>query len=247
VRLRGIGRFSLRPVELLLRPAEPDDGITINGVPVVAANAVVYRHTMRVGKVRMVEHLLSACRGLGISDLAVEVRGEELPFLDGSSLGCVRALERAGLKVQGRAPEALTLRSPVMVLAGTSFIAAVPATGLTLNCLARVPGRGVQFFSHRAGSAGYRTQVAPARTFGRAAGTPRRVQSSLRLTFGLVREADMLYPARSRFANEPCRHKVLDLLGDLALLGRNLEAEVFAYCPGHRLNLEFVRSLERST
>ena len=56
----------------------------------------------------------------------------------------------------------------------------------------------------------------------------------------------MLFPGRPRFANEPCRHKVLDLLGDLALMGRGLEAEVFAYCPGHRLNLEFVRALERS-
>ncbi len=249
VKLAGIGLVSLGPVAVTLRPGAPGAGITINGVPATTGRASVSGHATGVGtgrnRVRMVEHLLSACYGLGVTDLLVEAPDRELPFLDGSSLGYVRALERAGLEKQGRT-DVLALARPVLVKRGACFIAAVPARRLAVNCLARIPGRGVQFCPVRVSAASYRQLVAPARTFGRAAGSPDAVRRALRLRCALTASGGLLFPASERLPDEPCRHKVLDLLGDLALLGRRLEAEIFAYCPGHRLNLQFVRALERS-
>ena len=245
VALRGVDPWRFERTEAVLAPAEPGSGIVINGVRAGTRTATVSRHAVRVGRVALVEHLLAACCGLGITDLAVAVKGRSLPLLDGSALPWVRALERAGLKRAGIiAP--LRLRGSVTVSEGNSVIAVLPAKRLAVTCLALAPRGSAQNVSWRAGSAAFEREVAPARTFGPLSGGA-RASARLKLGYAVREVGGMLVPVRERLRDEACRHKILDLVGDLALLGRPLVAEVFAICPGHRLNLALARALEEQS
>jgi UDP-3-O-[3-hydroxymyristoyl] N-acetylglucosamine deacetylase len=193
----------------------------------------------------MVEHLLAACLGLGITDLAVATNGRSLPFGDGSAEPYVRLFERAGIVRYRTGPRPTRLKGPVLVHSGKRFIAAVPALGLTVNCLTRFPALGAQFFSVAVTPSSFAGELARARTLAITTQTTTALTRRLGLRFRLARSGRFVHALRPRFADEPCRHKALDLLGDLALLGRPLEAEVFAFMPGHRLNLAFAREVER--
>ncbi|MEO0068244.1 MAG: UDP-3-O-acyl-N-acetylglucosamine deacetylase [candidate division WOR-3 bacterium] len=190
------------------------------------------------GMVMMVEHFLAACYGIGISDLMVDIEGGMLPFGEGSAQPFVRAFLRAGL-VNTKSQETVKLRSPIGVKDGKGFILLVPGEKLRIHCLIDYPHLGRQFFSGFITRKFFCEEIAPARTFGRP---PRHLKE--RLGFGLKRVRGWVFPKRLRFNNEPCRHKVLDLLGDLALLGRPLQGEIFAFNPSHSLNLILVRRLK---
>ena len=241
----GRGKASVR-----LSPAGPGAGIWFNGhVQAMVGNAGVSDHATCLGrgrhKVRMVEHLLAASYGLGVTDLAVVTNGAELPIGDGSAEPYVRLLTRAGIVRYKEGPDPARLKRPVLVSQGLRFIAAVPARGLTINCLTRFPEFGTQFCSFESTAASFARDVAPARTLAQTDASPAVVRRKLGLRFGLKRVGRFVCAERWRFGDEPCRHKALDLLGDIALLGRPLEAAVFAYMPGHKLNIAFAREIER--
>ena len=194
----------------------------------------------------MVEHLLAACYGLGVTDLAVETTGRELPMGDGSAEPYVRLLSKAGIVRYEDGPRPARLKRPVLVKLGRRFIAAVPANGLTLNCLTLFPEFGPQFCSFPVTQTSFVREVARARTLARTDMSPAALGRRYALRFRLKRTGRFVCAERLRFRDEPCRHKALDLLGDMALLGRPLEAEVFAFMPGHRLNLAFVRRVREN-
>jgi UDP-3-O-[3-hydroxymyristoyl] N-acetylglucosamine deacetylase len=175
----------------------------------------------------------------------VETAGSTLPIGDGSAEAYVRRLRQAGIVEYETGPEPARLRRPVLEWRGTRFIAAVPARGLTINCLTRFPGFGAQFSSVAVTPASFLRDLARARTLARTSLCPAALRKRLGLRFRLKRVGRFVCADRWRFADEPCRHKALDLLGDLALLGRPLEAEVFAFMPGHRLNIAFARRVEK--
>jgi UDP-3-O-[3-hydroxymyristoyl] N-acetylglucosamine deacetylase len=240
----GRGNASVR-----LSPAGPATGIWFNGsARATVANAGVSGHATCLGRgrgrARMVEHLLAACYGLGVTDLAVETKGATLPIGDGSAQPYANLLQRAGIVAYEDGPEPARLRRPVLVKEGTRFIAAVPAMGLTINCLTRFPEFGPQFCSFVLTPAAFLKEVAAARTLAQTDASPADLRQKLSLRFELKRAGRFVCAAQWRFSDEPCRHKALDLLGDIALLGRPLEAKVFAYMPGHRLNHAFARRVE---
>ncbi len=241
----GRGKASVR-----LSPAGPGAGIWFNGnVRATVSNAGVSGHATCLGrgssKVRMVEHLLAACFGFGVTDLAVETNGTELPIGDGSAEPYVRLLKKAGIVRYKDGPRSARLTRPVRVREGARFIAAVPARGLVINCLTRFPEFGPQFCAFAAAPASFLRTVARARTLARTSMSPGAFGRKYGLRFGLKRAGRFVCAERWRFPDEPCRHKALDLLGDLALLGRPLDAAVFAYMPGHRLNLAFALKVAR--
>jgi len=250
VSFTGRDLFGRKGAGVRLSPAGPGAGIWFNGsVPATVANAGVCDHTTCVGrgghKVRMVEHLLGACYGLGLTDVAVQTSGASLPVGDGSADPYVRLLEMAGIVRYEDGPEPARLRRPVLEQRGTRFVAAVPARGLTINCMTRFPGFGAQFLSVVVTPASFRRDLARARTLARTSLCPAALRKRLGLRFRLKRVGRFVCAERWRFPDEPCRHKALDLAGDLALLGRPLQAEVVAFMPGHRLNIAFVREVER--
>ncbi len=248
--LAGTDLRGRRKVSVRLSPAGPGAGIWFNGnVRATLANATVVGHATCLGRgrhrVRLVEHLLAVCFGLGITDLAVETCGPELPIGDGSAEPYVKLLGRAGIVRYKKGPDTVRLERPVLVKEGARFIAAAPAKGLTVNCLSRFPEFGPQFCSFALAPASFVAGIAPARTFAQTGVAPAVLRRRLGLRFGLRRVGRFVCAGRWRLRHEPCRHKVLDLLGDLALLGRPFEAAVFACMPGHRLNLSFARRIEK--
>lgn len=254
VRLRGVSLRSFSPVSATLEPAEAGSGVVFNERwPVTARQVHVADHTTKVGQGRhavyMVEHLMAACVGLGITDLDVRVDGDALPFGDGSCRQFVSAIRKAETRELSANVEPLVLARPVMVENDCGFVAAVPSELFRVNCLARFPGRGASLFTAPVTRKSFLEELAGARTFGVCpkGESARSVVQKLRLRFQLKSESGWLLPARRRYPNEFCRHKVVDFLGDLALLGRPLRAEVFAFQPGHLLNHRFVEQLKRET
>ncbi|MEO0081370.1 MAG: UDP-3-O-acyl-N-acetylglucosamine deacetylase [candidate division WOR-3 bacterium] len=223
-------------------------------VRATVGNAVTRGYETCLGQgirtVRMVEHLLAACYGLGVTDLLVETSGSRLPLLDGSAQPYVTAMMQAGMVRYQVGPRTAHLRRPLLVQSGTRFIAAFPASRLTINCFVQLPRIGPQYVSFVETAGAFVRDIARARTFGwvdlPSARQRLGLRFGLRKVTGRGQHGAFVYPARWRLTCEPCRHKVLDLVGDLALLGRPVGAELFAFRPGHDINLEFVRKLERA-
>lgn len=255
VRFSHRGLLTSRMTSIRLRPAPADSGIILNEtIPALVANAFVEanRVGLRKGKevIVGVEHLLAACYGLGIDNLRIEVIGGEVPFGDGSALPFTRLLRAAGRKRFRTARKTQSLLRPVVVYRHDSFVCALPDDAESspdacpgINCFIRFPDPvvGEQFFAGRLGPASFHSELSPARTFGYRQEGQRLPQWLAGVTHIT---GDMVLPARPRFANEPVRHKTLDLVGDLALLGRRLRACIFAYKAGHKLHHDFLRELE---
>ena len=245
------GLRSGRTSGVRLRPGLPDTGIVFNGrIPATAVHAFVEGHAVGLRSadesVFGVEHLLAACYGLGVDNLRVDVSGDEVPFGDGSALPFVRIIRAAGLRAMDRRRRVQTVNRPVAAWAGDSCVVAFPTDdgGLpNISCVIDFPDKEVGLQSFRASpeAESFAAEVGPARTFG-------RWDDDRPLPAWLGRSAHtvdgMALPNRPRYPNEQARHKTLDLMGDLCLLGRRLHARVFAYKSGHRLHHEFLRKLE---
>jgi UDP-3-O-[3-hydroxymyristoyl] N-acetylglucosamine deacetylase len=188
-----------------------------------------------------VEHLLAALAGTGVTQAEILVSGEEIPLLDGSALPWVEALAEVGLKSLPEPSACLQLSEPITVSSGSSFITALPFEGLRLAAAIEFADAAIgrQLFSVDLSPGRFVAEIAPARTFGL------RSQVDQLLAAGLIRGgglnnalvcdgAQWLNPPL-RFAEEPVRHKILDLLGDLALVGLP-RAQVFAYRGSHGLH-----------
>lgn len=195
-----------------------------------------------------VEHLLAALAGTGVTQAEIWVDGQEIPLLDGSALPWVNLVAEAGLRSLGRRPSAPRLRQPLTRHAGTSFVTAIPAEGLHLGAAIdfEQPAIGRQLLALHLTPPCFVAEIAPARTFGllsqveqlRAAGL---IQGGA-LDNALVCDGDRWLNPPLRFEDEPVRHKILDLLGDLALVGLP-QAQVFAYRGSHRLHTDLAAAL----
>ncbi len=198
-------------------------------------------------RISTVEHLLSACAGLGVYDLAVEVDGPELPILDGSAAAWVDVLRDAGLT--GESAPGPQLPHEIEVLGENgAFVIASPRRGravldVVIDFAHPVVGKQKAHYGARTDFA---NAIAPARTFGF------REEVDQLLAAGLAKGASLDnavvveptgYSVALRYRNELARHKLLDLIGDLALAGPLPNAAIFAYRPSHRLNNELARAI----
>lgn len=246
IALCGVGVWRREPSLVLLKPGE--SGLRINGIAATIANAGHFEHSTCIGRgrqrVKMVEHLLAACAGAGVTDLEIEVSGSELPLLDGSAAPYLSAFRQAGTRPLPGRCEPLVLRSPVVVAGRRGLIAAFPSPRPSISCAIDPPAvPQPQVVEERITPAGFAERIAPARTFGPSPESPAAVRRRLRLPFRLREWNGLKFPARPRLPDEPCRHKLLDIIGDLALLGRPLVARIHAFRPGHRLNQQLVRAI----
>jgi UDP-3-O-[3-hydroxymyristoyl] N-acetylglucosamine deacetylase len=204
-------------------------------------------------RIRTVEHLLASLVGLGISNVQIHLEPArsllEIPLLDGSALDWVTPIVAAGIVPQEGTQSPLVLQEPLVVQEGDAFVMGVPSaeTRLTYGIDFPVAAIGEQWFSVVLTPERFQTEIAPARTFGF------RQQIEQAQAAGLIKggsldnaivcdETGWLNPPL-RFDNEPVRHKLLDLIGDLSLLGSIPVGHIVAYKASHKLHVEFARKL----
>lgn len=268
VKTVGVGLHSGTKVELTLRPAAPNTGIVFRRVdldpPVdLPASATGVGDTRMAStldnngaKVSTVEHLMSACAGLGIDNLYVDLSAEEIPIMDGSASSFVFLLQQAGLQEQGAAKKFIRIKKPVEVRDGQGaqekWARLEPYNGFRLKFFIEfnhpaVDGTG-QVAEIDFDSESYVREIARARTFGfmqdvetlRGMGLARG--GSLENAI-VMDEYRILNPDGLRYENEFVRHKILDAIGDLYLVGHPLLASYVAHKSGHTLNNQLLRAL----
>jgi len=195
-----------------------------------------------------VEHLLAALAGTGVSQAELWLEGEEIPLLDGSALPWVEAIAEAGLRPLGpRSPFLLT--EPLVRQQGESFVVALPSPSPRLAAAVDYPQAAIgrQTFSLDLTPAAFVAELAPARTFGFLEQVEQLRASGLirggALENALVCDGERWLNPPLRYPEEPVRHKLLDLLGDLALVGIP-QAQVFAYRGSHGLHTTLAAALE---
>jgi UDP-3-O-[3-hydroxymyristoyl] N-acetylglucosamine deacetylase len=202
--------------------------------------------------VRTVEHLLAALAGMGIADARIEIDGAEVPLMDGSALPWVEAIAQSGLIPQLANQSLinhLKISEPIWVHQGDAFVAAVPSptTRYTYGIDFDLAPIGKQWYSFEPGSESFAQDIAPARTFGLAPQIDALRSAGLikggSLENALVCDPDRWLNPPLRFPDEPVRHKLLDLIGDLSLLGTIPQAHYIAYKASHQLHIQLAQRL----
>ena len=254
VEIEGVGLHTGRLCRLRMLPAAAGGGLSFlcdgETIPAQPEFVVSTRRATVLGKngrqVSTVEHLLAALNGLGLQNLSLEVEGPEIPVLDGSAAGFVKKIREAGKRRLASAAAIRQLSAPVWVGEKESLLLALPSPTLRLTYLGSFPGLGFHMRSLKISPGVFVEEIAPARTFA----LREEVEGLLAQGFGkggtmdnvvILEERGPSVPLR--FPDEPVRHKLLDLLGDLALLGEGLQAHIIAIRSGHRLNLELVKRI----
>ena len=200
------------------------------------------------GRLATVEHLLAALAGVGITAATLLVEGHEIPLLDGSAQPWVEAIAEVGLRPLGPRPTVAPLTAPITLQQGQSFVTALPSDRLRLGAAIEFPQAAIgrQLFSLELSPQAFVEQIAPARTFGFKDQVDQLLAAGLikggALDNALVCDGEGWLNPPLRFADEPVRHKLLDLLGDLALAGLP-QAQVFAFRGSHGLHTALAHSL----
>lgn len=258
VRLSGTGLHSGSESTVTVYPAAENSGIVFRegrkSVRGDVSNVVDTSRGTTIGfngtRIRTVEHLMAALRGTGIDNAEIEVTGSELPALDGSALPYCDAFSAAGLIEQPARRRVITIDEPICVRQNGSFILAVPAPELRMTYVMNYdhPLIGAQSATYVLREWDFAQEIAPARTFVLYEEVAELLGNDL-ARGGSFDNAIVLWQDRMssklRFPDELVRHKMVDLIGDLSLVGGLLQAEVVAVKSGHALNVEFAREVKR--
>ena len=261
----GTGLHSGQRVSLQLHPAPPDTGIVFRrsdlGIDLPARFDCVTDTRLCTlisapdapdARVGTIEHLMAALVACGVDNVLIEVDGPELPVLDGSASPFVFLIDCAGIAEQTAARRVIEILRTVRVEDGESFVELRPASSggfeMAVSIAFAATAIGRQAFSLRVDEGSFRRNLAPARTFAMAADIAGLQAVGLARGGNLgnaivVDGAQVLNPGGLRMKDEFVRHKMLDLVGDLALAGAPLRARVVAHRPGHGLNNRVLRAL----
>src|SRR5574337_509473 len=264
----GVGLHSGERVELTLRPAPPDTGIVFRridlpqpvDIPVNAQSVTDTRLASTISrgdvKVRTIEHLMSACAGLGLDNLYIDITAEEEPILDGSASSFVYLLQSAGIELQNAPRRFLRVLSAVEVAEGEGatrkWARLEPYEGYRLSFEIDFHHPAVDSSGQRVefdlGAGSYSRDIARARTFGFTKDVEAMRAHGLALGGGLdnaivIDDYKVLNSDGLRYDDEFVKHKILDAMGDLYLVGKPLLAAYGAFRSGHALNNKLIRAL----
>ncbi len=263
IKFSGIGVHSGETVNVMLKPAPENTGIAFKRVDHSTNNIIAASYDRVVDtrlctviendaglRVSTIEHIMSAFWGVGIDNAVVEIDGEEMAILDGSSAPFVAMIEKAGLISQNASRRYIKIEKEVTIESGDKFIRLMPADSTLMKCSIEFPHPliGYQEAVYDAISSDYGHEVSRARTFGfvkeiemlKSMGLARG--GSLENAIGLD-EATILNPEGLRYENEFASHKLLDLIGDLYLAGYRIIGRIEAHKSGHHLNNMMLRQL----
>lgn len=262
VLISGIGLHSGQRIHMTLRPAEAGTGIVFHrkfpdrtvSIPARAENVVDTRMATVLGsgttRISTVEHLMAALTASGIDNLQIEIDGDEVPIMDGSAAPFLSLLDHAGLRKLASSRRFLAIRKPVSVIDGEKRVSIIPSRffRITFDIAFDHPCIALQQRSVKVSRELFRRDLAPARTFGflrdveqlKAAGLARG--GSLENAI-VIDEERILNPEGLRFQDEFVRHKILDAIGDLSLIGYPLLGHVRAFKAGHDINHKLVEKV----
>ena len=262
VECEGIGLHSGERAAMVLRPAPANRGVLFRrmdlpGAPTIPARpefVVDTQYATTIAKegasVRTIEHIMSALAGMGVDNVQVDLTGPEVPIMDGSALPFVELLRQAGLRRQFSPKTFLKVRQPITVEVGTRSLRIVPSQRLKViytMCFDH-PILGEQTSAMDVGRERYVRDVAPSRTFGFVRDLDMLQRMGLAkggsLENAVVIGEDGVLNGPLRFPDELVRHKILDLLGDLYLLGKPLVGTIIAQGAGHQMHLALVRRIQ---
>ena len=258
----GVGLHSGAPVNLRILPAPAGSGIVFRRVDLdgydveaISKNVAKVSYATSLMKqgvlISTTEHLLSAFIGIGVDNAVVELDNLELPILDGSALPFVEMIMRVGLRQQRRKRTYLKILRPYEMREGNMFIGVYPADRYSVSYAIDFPHPliGSEVLMVELNNGNYIEEIAPARTFGFL--EQQRAMLNLGLIRGATRESCIVLTADGidnpplRYADEFVRHKILDLIGDLALFGKRILGYVKADRAGHAMHTAIVSRLLR--
>lgn len=261
VSVSGVGLHHGVPVTIQIRPAPPGTGLVFLRTDLDNfALPALWEHVARVSYatslmrqgvlISTTEHLLSVLYSFGIDNAWIEIDNLEVPILDGSGAPFIDLIREAGVQVQRRKRRYLRVRKPVTHIHGDKRITILPADNFSLHCDIFFPHPlvGRQVMEIDLTPENYAAEIAPARTFGF------EHELDAMRNMGLIRGASLenavcftpdrvLNDGGLRFPDEPCRHKILDLIGDFALIGRPLLGRVIAERAGHAMHAALVHRI----
>jgi len=262
VTVTGIGVHSAAPARVRIKPAPADSGIRfvrvdLPGTPSIQTNPAAVHSTNQATvlggegfTIATTEHCLAALAGFEIDNAIVEIDGAELPIGDGSAQIYVDALEQAGSQEQDAAREYLVITERVVYGDGETFAAIEPFDGLRISCFIAFDHRriGDQALTLDVNAQNFRREIAPARTFGFLKDRERAKALGIGLGASLdntvvLDDAGVLNTGGLRYPDEFVRHKILDALGDLAVLGKPLRGHLEARRSGHEVMQGLVKKI----
>lgn len=258
----GVGLHTGADVTIRLKPAPPDFGIRfqradLTGKPVITAH---YRQvvdtfqatTIGIGGavVGTVEHLMAAFFGCGVDNVLVEVDGPEIPILDGSAAPYTGLIRKAGIREQDAVRKCLIVDRPLVVKEDGAYIRVTPSDHFRIDCAIDFPHPlvGKQRYSWSFCEDSFKREIAKARTFGflkdvRKLQTMGRAQGGSLANAIVLDECGLLNREGFRYADECVRHKLLDFMGDLALIGMPVVGAFQVHRAGHSLHSRFLKQL----
>jgi UDP-3-O-[3-hydroxymyristoyl] N-acetylglucosamine deacetylase len=260
----GVGLFTGEKVSLKILPAPPNTGIVFQridlpGKPEIPARLSFVRESPRCTRlanqnasIHMVEHLLSALSGIGVDNAKIEVEGPEIPAADGSAKIFVDLLERAGLVEQDAPRRFLNIVRPIHWSEGDVHLVALPSDEFRLTYTMHYPQSpllGSQYYSVVLNPEKFKEEIAPSRTFSLYEEILPFIEKGVIKGGGLenalvIKGDQIMNPEGARFPNEPVRHKILDLLGDLSLVGTPIKGHIISVRSGHLSNIALAKLLE---
>ncbi len=261
VLIKGVGLHTGRVINMRLKPAPRDTGVIFirtdkGNVEIKAKVNFVVDTTFATNlafdgvRVGTVEHLLSSLAGLNIDNLYVELDGPEVPIIDGSAVYFIQKMLEAGIAKQAKRVSCVRILKPVVVMDGPCQIAITPYEGTKITCCVHYnhPSFREQRLSLDITGTNFIREIAPARTFGflrdvrmlRSKGLARGGSLDNAIVVG---ENGIINKGELRFKDEFVRHKILDAIGDISLLGQPLYGHIIANRPGHSLNIKLLRKI----
>ena len=249
---KGTGLHSGIGTVIELLPSKENSGIVFyykeKTIPALASNITGTKRGTSLDCLSTVEHILSAVYGLGITNLSIKMDGAEPPAFDGSSIEYVRMIKEAGILDQKNEAEFTEIRSEIVVKENGASVSIVPYNGFAVECHLAYPGSFVgkqsAFFDPSIND--FENDIAPARTFGFIEEVEALRNSGLALGASVENAVVVLkdgYSCALRFPNELARHKILDIMGDIALAGKRIRGRIISEKAGHRLNAKLVERI----
>ncbi len=262
----GIGLFTGEKVSFKISPLPPDSGIVFKrvdlpGKPRIPALLSFVREAPRCTRlanekasILMVEHLMSALYAYGIDNAEIQVEGPELPAADGSALTFVDLIEKTGIAIQNTPRKFVAITQPIYWSNGDINLIALPAQEFRVSYTMHYPHSPLlrsQYYSFSLQPLRYKAEIASCRTFSLYEEIVPFIEKGIIKGGGLenalvIQGGRILNPEGARFEDEMVRHKILDLIGDLALIGFPLLAHIIAVRSGHSSNVAFAKTISKT-